>query len=120
MSKSVATRISQVWTRNSVLFWLLANDKKRQQDKAMRVLHSFTQSVVQARRQQLELTSGADSVVERCEDGVKRKQALLDILLKSTIDGVALSERDIQEEVDTFMFEVQFNSFVIYELHIYG
>lgn len=109
MSKSVATRISKVWTRNPFLFWLLANDKKRKQDKAMQVLHSFTKTVIKSRRQQLEEdASNTTHVPERSDDGVKRKQALLDILLKSTIDGVPLSESDIQEEVDTFMFEVNF------------
>lgn len=105
MSKSVATRISQVWTRSPYLFWLLANSKKRKQDQATDVLHSFSRKVIQARRQQLEQCSDT-TMPERSEDGVKRKLALLDILLKSTIDGVPLSESDIQEEVDTFMFEV--------------
>lgn len=35
----------------------------------------------------------------------KRKLALLDVLLHSTIDGQPLSNMDIREEVDTFMFE---------------
>lgn len=105
MSKSVATRISQVWARSPFLFWLLANDKKRKQDKAMGVLHSFTRSVIKSRRDQLKL-GDSTAEPERSEDGTKRKQALLDILLKSTIDGLPLSESDIQEEVDTFMFEV--------------
>lgn len=34
----------------------------------------------------------------------KQKLALIDILLKSTIDGKPLSNLDIREEVDTFMF----------------
>lgn len=42
------------------------------------------------------------------EDGIRGKMALLDVLLMSSIDGVPLSDDDIQEEVDTFMFEVRF------------
>lgn len=33
----------------------------------------------------------------------------MDVLLKSTIDGKPLTNSDIREEVDTFMFEVSFN-----------
>jgi len=37
--------------------------------------------------------------------GMKKKQVFLDLLLNSTIDGKPLSDQDISEEVDTFMFE---------------
>lgn len=39
-------------------------------------------------------------------EGRNTKKALLDILLQSTVDGKSLSNEDIREEVDTFMFEV--------------
>lgn len=37
--------------------------------------------------------------------GMKKKMVLLDVLLQSTIDGKPLTNEDIREEVDTFMFE---------------
>lgn len=41
------------------------------------------------------------------DHGPRKRRAFLDMLLKTTDDtGAVLSHEDIQEEVDTFMFEV--------------
>lgn len=76
----------------------------RQERKALKVLHEFTDSVIVARRKEIlqqnkNMSSNTDDV------GIKKKQALLDVLLQSTIDGKPLTNQDIREEVDTFMFE---------------
>ncbi|XP_049310952.1 cytochrome P450 4d1 [Bactrocera dorsalis] len=96
-------------------FTKLAREEKR----ALSVLHSFTERIIMQRRAELlrakenTLTAAADknptngynATDNDADVGAKRKQAFLDILLHAEIDGKPLSNLDIREEVDTFMFE---------------
>lgn len=84
----------------------------KQQEKALHVLHGFTDDVIRKRRKELlsMKSNNNDSSSQEDEDdksmGIRKKRALLDLLLNSTIDGQPLSDLEIREEVDTFMFEV--------------
>ncbi|XP_017054591.1 cytochrome P450 4d1 isoform X2 [Drosophila ficusphila] len=80
----------------------------RAEKKALNVLHQFTEKIIVQRRE--EIIRGGSSQENRTEHadadvGAKRKMAFLDILLQSTVDERPLSNLDIREEVDTFMFE---------------
>lgn len=75
--------------------------------KAVQELHDVTYSVIDKRMNKANtILNDVVKVWDDADVGKKRKLALLDILLASTVDGEPLSREDIREEVDTFMFEV--------------
>lgn len=68
----------------------------RREKQVVNVIHSFVNRVIEKRREELML--GKSIASANC------RSALLDLLLKSTVDGAALSDADIRGEVNTFMF----------------
>ncbi|XP_037328235.1 cytochrome P450 4V2 [Pungitius pungitius] len=73
----------------------------REHDRTLKILHSFTHKVIQEKAASV----SAGDPDSDSEQGAKKRPAFLDMLLKTTYDdGSRMSHRDIQEEVDTFMF----------------
>lgn len=89
--------------RNEFIFKL--SSAGRRQKEVLKILHQFTDSVIVERRKELASKTGEQTHNEDDDVGVKRKLALLDVLLQATINGEPLTNMDIREEVDTFMFE---------------
>uniref|UniRef100_A0A182VX83 Uncharacterized protein n=1 Tax=Anopheles minimus TaxID=112268 RepID=A0A182VX83_9DIPT len=108
LSLVLTGRFVKVWQRVDFLFNLSAD--KRRQDRIIKVLHDFTTKIIQSRRREL-MEQGGGVIGGTVDDedmadiGTKRRMAFLDVLLQATIDGRPLTDKEIQEEVDTFMFE---------------
>ncbi|KAH8287211.1 hypothetical protein KR054_004323 [Drosophila jambulina] len=115
------TRFIHAWQRVNWIFRLTKPSEARRQDAAIKVMHDFTENIIRQRRQAL-VDSPEQAHDPAADDlGQKRRMALLDVLLQSTIDGAPLSDEDIREEVDTFMFEghdttTSAISFCLYEI----
>lgn len=107
MSELILLRIFSVFSSLKTFYWYLM-PKAWEQRRLIKRLHQFTDSVIQKRRKQLQQDKQLGSVefdLNEADMYSKRKQTFLDLLLNVTVDGKPLSDEDIREEVDTFMFE---------------
>ncbi|XP_062379514.1 cytochrome P450 4V2 [Sardina pilchardus] len=100
MSDIVTRRQRMPWYWPDFMYNLFGEGKEH--DKSLRVLHSFTESVINERAEYITyIESDSES-----DQGRRKRRAFLDMLLKTTDEeGNKLTHKDIQEEVDTFMFE---------------
>uniref|UniRef100_UPI00398EFA97 cytochrome P450 4V2-like isoform X1 n=2 Tax=Pristiophorus japonicus TaxID=55135 RepID=UPI00398EFA97 len=83
--------------------------KGKEHDEALKILHSFTEKVVAERFRKTENSEEFDHSGSDSDTNSRRKmkrKAFLDLILSATDeDGKKLSQQDIREEVNTFMFE---------------
>ncbi|XP_063075460.1 cytochrome P450 4V2 [Engraulis encrasicolus] len=100
MSDIISGRQRMPWYWPDFVYSYFGEGKEH--DKTLKVLHSFTESVIYERAEYITyIESDSES-----DQGMRKRRAFLDMLLKTTDEeGNKLSHRDIQEEVDTFMFE---------------
>lgn len=104
VANSMVSRFFNVFLRFENV-WRLS-PQSRLQRNILKVLHQFSENVIRERRLKLSGLVNNNSIESIEDTGIKQKKAFIDILLNSTIEGKPLSDLDIREEVDTFMFEV--------------
>ncbi|CAH1732233.1 cytochrome P450 4C1 [Aphis gossypii] len=92
------------WLKPNFLFNLTSLSKR--QNACIDVIHTFTKKVIKDRKDNYKLFNNqmSDANKNEIHHGKKYNKALLDLLLELSDDGKILSDKDIQEEVDTFMF----------------
>ncbi|XP_047096725.1 cytochrome P450 4C1-like isoform X2 [Schistocerca piceifrons] len=96
-------RIVRPWIHSDFIFRRTSTG--REYYKHLDVIHSFTKKVIRQRQLSRKLKEGVtkDALVD--DIGRKRRLAFLDLLLDASENGQKLCDQEIQEEVDTFMFE---------------
>ncbi|XP_058449566.1 probable cytochrome P450 4d14 [Malaya genurostris] len=107
MSELILLRVFSPLSTFTNIYWYLVPNAWEQR-KLINRLHQFTDSVIHQRREQLKNNKQLGSIkfdLDEADMYSKRKQTFLDLLLNVTVDGKPLSNLDIREEVDTFMFE---------------
>uniref|UniRef100_A0A1B0FQR6 Cytochrome P450 n=1 Tax=Glossina morsitans morsitans TaxID=37546 RepID=A0A1B0FQR6_GLOMM len=105
--KIIGKRFITPIQRLNWLFRLTARRDYLKLHDNINILHKFTDEVIQKRRDALEkaLRDGTYEKSSTVEDvATKKRMALLDVLLLSSVNGSPLSNEDIREEVVTFMF----------------
>ncbi|XP_014249034.1 cytochrome P450 4C1-like isoform X2 [Cimex lectularius] len=102
MASLITERMQKPWLHLDFLYKLLKSPKEV--EDTISILHETTRKVIQDKQKSMQFESKTDEAEEIL--GFKKKIPLLESLLKQkTVNGIFSTDQDIQEEVDTFMFE---------------
>ncbi|CAB3360551.1 Hypothetical predicted protein [Cloeon dipterum] len=116
---SAIHKLEEIGIYRMIRPWLLSDwifmftKKGREQIKYKNILHSFTDKVIKERKQLIEQQKkeeGKLAVVKEGEEsdfGRKKRAIFMDLLIESSDNGNLLTDEDIREEVNTFMFAGQ-------------
>ncbi|KAL6262132.1 hypothetical protein P5V15_007231 [Pogonomyrmex californicus] len=111
MGEILIYRIMRPWIASETIFALTSMGRK--QAKCLKILHAFTEKIIEDRKQYHERTNGRylnfANGMDKLDDneviGMKKKRlAMLDLLISLARDN-QITDQDIREEIDTFMFE---------------
>ncbi|KAL0134221.1 hypothetical protein PUN28_001197 [Cardiocondyla obscurior] len=114
MGELVVYRLFRQWLRYDWVFFLTS--KGREQKKILKTLHEFTEKIIAERKMyhknmngqfSKNLGKGTEEIDANDTEVIasrKKRLAMLDLLILASQEG-SLTDIDIREEVDTFMFE---------------
>lgn len=90
-------RFTNVWVSSDSIFKLTKAGKEH--DHSIQVIQKFVAKVIAERKAEWKIKRD-----DNFNDSTKKKRALLDLLLEMSHNGTVLSDEDIREEVNTFMY----------------
>ncbi|XP_025410347.1 uncharacterized protein LOC112683508 [Sipha flava] len=101
--RSVTDRIFKFWLWNDFIFRISGSGRKFY--KSIKVLHDFTDNVIKNKRALLKNAKNQNVLPEK-KYGKTENKSFLDILLNLLEENPdQMTDKDIREEVDTFLFE---------------
>nr|AVL92870.1 CYP450 [Locusta migratoria] len=99
----IMKRAREPWLRSDFIF--RRSSAGRQFYKDLEIMHGFTKKIIRERKLSRQ-SMKPKTMTQNVDDfGRKRRVAFLDMLLEASEDSQKLTDQEIQEEVDTFMFE---------------
>lgn len=91
---------------HSDFVWNMTNGG-REEVKVLKIIHGFTDQVIEERRQQMNSLSKQNRFPESNEETGKERKALLDLLLEfQKTDPLGISDKELRDEITTFTFAV--------------
>ncbi|XP_055525089.1 cytochrome P450 4c3-like [Wyeomyia smithii] len=114
----VQNRQQKIWLQPDIIF--KRTEDYRNHQRCLSILHEFSNRVIRERKEEIRRqksvnNNSKEGITEQAatvdgnnnpeEFGRKKRLAFLDLLIEASQDGTVLSNEDIREEVDTFMFE---------------
>src|ERR1700743_1131261 len=111
----LVARMTRPWLRPDLIWNMTSYGRKEK--KYLKILHGFTEKVIQEKRQSRQSSKIIKAVEPEVEvvEGKKCRKAFMDYLLDFCDNGHELSNIEIRNEVDTFMAAV-INSLIVYFL----
>ncbi|XP_069704241.1 cytochrome P450 4C1-like isoform X1 [Periplaneta americana] len=105
ISDIIMLRNFKPWIHPDFLFNLSSYGKLSRH--CLSVLHNMTGYVISTRKKELmeEFKLRGSQTIEEDIYGAKRRLAFLDMLILSSLEGNKLTDKDIRDEVNTFIFE---------------
>lgn len=104
LSTATVMRGIRLWLHPDIIFKFSNLGKEYYTN--LKVVHGFTEGVIQDRKTSRNVRKESNRENEN-DVGTKKRQAFLDLLLKESegAGAVKLTDEELREEVDTFMFE---------------
>ncbi|XP_019870625.2 cytochrome P450 4C1 [Aethina tumida] len=103
MGEFIVYRISRPWFFFDAIFALTKGFWE--QRSLAKYLRDFSYNVIQQRRDRFQKMLADKQFEQSSSYSTRKKLAMLDLLIRGNMEGVAIDDEGIREEVDTFMFE---------------